>query len=321
MLTDALDGVLSAEDQVRFDLHSKACPNCITMLAEAARGRAWLDLLKEAPPEPSSDLLSRILMQTSGLIEADGKASSRPATQAIGGWLTHASEATTILAPAKPAGSYAAYTAGSTPGGKVLPFRTRAFAALHIRSISHTLLQPRLAMTAAMAFFSIALTLNLTGVRLNDFRLSDLKPASLKRNFYEANAHVVRYYDNLRVVYELESRVRDLQRSSEGEDKASTTGSDTPAAAQPSPAAPQGSDQPSPDNKPGDKQPGSQKPDQKQARPRPGPGTSRREYDKKDRMLQVASAQCAPLRLTSTYRISVRLLPSVIEYLPERGLV
>ena len=31
--------------------------------------------------------------------------------------------------------------------------------------------EPRLLMTAAMAFFSIALTLNLTGVRLTDLRL------------------------------------------------------------------------------------------------------------------------------------------------------
>ena len=36
--------------------------------------------------------------------------------------------------------------------------------------------EPRLLMTAAMAFFSIALTLNLTGVRLSAVRLADLRP-------------------------------------------------------------------------------------------------------------------------------------------------
>src|SRR6516164_7238892 len=57
----------------------------------------------------------------------------------------------------------------------------------------------RLMMTAAMAFFSIALTLNLAGVRLTDLRLSDLTPASLENNvtrqFYGAKTQLVRYYD------------------------------------------------------------------------------------------------------------------------------
>jgi hypothetical protein len=74
----------------------------------------------------------------------------------------------------------------------------------------------RLMMTAAMAFFSIALTLNLAGVRLTDLRLSDLTPASLESNltrqFYGAKSQFVRYYDNLRFVYEVESKMRELRR-------------------------------------------------------------------------------------------------------------
>ena len=74
-------------------------------------------------------------------------------------------------------------------------------------------MQPRLAMTAAMAFFSITLTLNLTGVHLSDLRAADLTPSNLKHSFYHANASVVRYYTNLRVVYELESRVNEIKRN------------------------------------------------------------------------------------------------------------
>lgn len=74
----------------------------------------------------------------------------------------------------------------------------------------------RLMMTAAMAFFSIALTLNLAGVRLTELRLSDLTPASLENNltrgFYSAKTQAVRYYDNLRFVYEVESKMRELRR-------------------------------------------------------------------------------------------------------------
>jgi hypothetical protein len=130
------------------------------------------------------------------------------------------------------------------------------------------MLQPRLAMTAAMAFFSIALTLNLTGVRITDLRASDFKPSSLMRSAYEAKAKVVRYSDNLRVVYELESRVRDLQRSS---DDNGPTGSATPAN-QNDPSASPKPDGTQPDQ---NQKPGSQKQDRKQARP--NPGSSRRE--------------------------------------------
>lgn len=75
----------------------------------------------------------------------------------------------------------------------------------------------RMLMTAAMAFFSIALTLNLAGVRLTKLKLSDLTPANLEMNltrqFYGAKGSLVRYYDNLRLVYEVESKMRDLRRS------------------------------------------------------------------------------------------------------------
>src|SRR5208282_6066241 len=72
----------------------------------------------------------------------------------------------------------------------------------HIRRFA----EPRLLMTAAMAFFSIALTLNLTGVRLSALRLSDLRPTAV-RSFMErrltmASTPIIRYYDHLRFVYE-----------------------------------------------------------------------------------------------------------------------
>lgn len=75
----------------------------------------------------------------------------------------------------------------------------------------------RLMMTAAMAFFSIALTLNLAGIRITDIRLSDLTPASMENNltrqFYGVKSQVVRYYDNLRFVYEVESKMRELRQN------------------------------------------------------------------------------------------------------------
>jgi hypothetical protein len=118
-------------------------------------------------------------------------------------------------------------------------------------------------MTAAMAFFSIALTLSLTGVRITQLKVSDFTPSSLKRSFYDANAKVVRSIDNLRVVYELESRVHDLQRDSDS--------SNTPAPE--SAPAPQNS--PSGDQQPDDQKTPEQKNQQKQSSPRPHSGSSR----------------------------------------------
>ena len=97
--------------------------------------------------------------------------------------------------------------------------------------------QPRFAMTAAMAFFSLALTMNLTGVHLADIHLSDLRPSAVRRSFWGANARAIRYYDNLRVVYELQSRVREMQR--ENGDPADAVPVRSPVPAEPVPV-PQG---------------------------------------------------------------------------------
>ncbi len=66
-------------------------------------------------------------------------------------------------------------------------------------------------MTAAMAFVSIALTLNLTGVRLKNLRASDFTPSGLRRNVVEASASAARNFQNMRVVYQVESRVSELR--------------------------------------------------------------------------------------------------------------
>ena len=76
-------------------------------------------------------------------------------------------------------------------------------------------------MTAAMAFFSIALTLNLTGVQLSDLKLANLRPSAV-RSFMErrltmASTPIIRYYDHLRLVYEVETRMRELRRTTQGE--------------------------------------------------------------------------------------------------------
>jgi hypothetical protein len=126
-------------------------------------------------PEMPGDLMERILGKTSGAV-AD-----------------------------RPLAVFGAPIA-ATPGVLAMPARRMVW-------------DTRLMMTAAMAFFSIALTLNLAGVRITDLRLSELTPASLENNltrqFYGAKSQVVRYYDGLRFVYEVESKMRELRRDEE----------------------------------------------------------------------------------------------------------
>ena len=222
MLPDWMDhaegGEMTPKDRAAFELHIATCPECSQMLADAQRGAALLQMLRSPRPEPSSALMDRILASTSGLAgPAKSRVSGVIALPAIaltsldgaGVEIQSVTPANYILTPA------AAQPTFASPASNVLPFRAPAAGRFSLRAITHTMMQPRLAMTAAMAFFSIALTLNLTGVRLNQLSVSDLKPSNLRRTFYQADASVVRYYDNLRVVYELESRVQDLKRSND----------------------------------------------------------------------------------------------------------
>ena len=246
MLSDALDGILSAAGQATFDLHMAGCPSCAAMFADAQRGAAWMEMLKSPRPEPPAFLLDRILAETSG------KAAAEAAPKIVLGPTDHIR----VPVPPRPLIGRAAFTTVK------LPLRTRITNGF--RSLGQTMLQPRLAMTAAMAFFSIALTLNLTGVRLSELRATDFKPSSIMRSASQAKAKVVQYTDNLRVVYELQTRVRDLQGSSD-DDR-----SIPQSAPQNAPAAnPNGTQQP------GNQNQGPSKPEQKQTKP--NPGSSRRE--------------------------------------------
>ena len=183
LLADALDGALTDEDRASFDLHTAECPLCPVMLGEAEKGQQWLQFLHPEPQIPAG-LLQKILTQTTGT--------------------------------ALPAISASANVA-SIP----IPLVAARAEWKHFAGLRRYV-EPRMMMTAAMAFFSIALTLNMAGVRFTSFKAQDLRPSSLRSNlqrqFYTAKAPVVRYYENLRVVYEVESRMRELRRTSESEE-------------------------------------------------------------------------------------------------------
>jgi hypothetical protein len=179
LLADALDGLLRPEDEATFSSHMSSCAACTAMFEEARQGRQWLEFLSPEPEVPEG-LLDKILAQTGPGHTSEYK-------------LATAGNVVSMPIPA-----------WQKPG---MMGRIRRFA------------EPRLLMTAAMAFFSIALTLNMTGVRLTDFRISNLRPSAV-RSFMErrltmASTPIIRYYDHLRLVYEVESRVKEMRRNSQ----------------------------------------------------------------------------------------------------------
>ncbi len=67
-------------------------------------------------------------------------------------------------------------------------------------------------MSFGMAFFSLSVALSVAGVKVTDLRQVDLRPMAVKRTYYETTGRVVKYYENVRWVYEIESRVRELKK-------------------------------------------------------------------------------------------------------------
>ncbi len=325
LLMDVLDRTATLADQAFFDRHLASCTSCSRMFIDAKRGGAWLEMLRDPRPVPSTALFERILAQTSGAqiigaqtsaveagagtaVEAVGVDEAGappnlfpgavPATNYPGGFIPGAplggppNPAPGAFLYGRPGPGVTGYPgAAGYQGAKVLPFRLRSA----FQSIGQTMLQPRLAMTAAMAFFSIALTMNLTGIRVSELSLSDLQPSNIRKGFHEANASVVRYCDNLRVVYELEARVRDMRRT----DSDSASPSNQPGGSedkiQPQNGSP--NSQPEGDRK---NQSPSAAPSGGQPRSKGGPGTSRREplMPRESRMLAVLGG---PLNFDSFY--------------------
>ncbi len=190
LLADALDGTLSAADAAAFTRHHRECVLCAQMLKETEQGRSWMKYLAVEPEVPA-DLLQKILARTSGGLQPGVAV---PA----------------ISLPARPAWHRV-----------MLPA---------VRQV----MEPRLMMTLAMAFFSIALTLNLAGVKVTDLRAADFQPSRLRANitrqYYSTNEQVTKYYKNLRLVYEMESRVRELRRTTDTEPAPSPQPSPKPPA-------------------------------------------------------------------------------------------
>src|SRR5579863_6874639 len=175
LLTDALDGVLTGSRLDRFQTHVRSCSACGPLFAEVEAGRNWLRDLTEV--EPPVSLVTNILASTTGVdtqrLRVNVAAPSRVS------WIEKA----------------------------------QAWASEAMQPIWATVRQPRFAMSFGMAFFSLSVALSVLGVKPADLRQVSLRPAAIRHTYYNAQARVVRYYENIRFVYEVESRVREFKRN------------------------------------------------------------------------------------------------------------
>jgi hypothetical protein len=77
------------------------------------------------------------------------------------------------------------------------------------------ILQPRLVMGMAMTLLSFSMLERCTGVHVEHIQAADLNPArvwdGVEDKVVRARDRIVKSYENLRVVYEIETRLRDLQ--------------------------------------------------------------------------------------------------------------
>lgn len=186
LLADALDlnaaeaeskvgdaGALSPETRRAFEAHRLSCPVCGPLYAEAREGMLLLRTMAE--PDPPRNLVHNILAATS--LAGSGAKGARE--KAAAGWLV----------------------------------RLR----LGLRPAVVGLLHSRFATSFCMAFFSLSLTLSLAGVKVTDLAKVDWHPSALRKSvvlqYTRIEANVMRYYDNMRVVYEFQSQVQKLKQA------------------------------------------------------------------------------------------------------------
>jgi hypothetical protein len=177
LLTDALDGVLSGAELDRFQAHARICVACGPLLAEAKAGRQWLKGLTEV--EPSANLVASILASTTGVDTQRLRIPAR-APQPRVSWLEHVQAA-------------------------------------YLEPVWAAVRQPRFAMSFAMAFFALSVGLTVAGVKPADLGKISLRPSAIRHTFYATEARVVRYYDNVRWVYEVQAAVRRIKPAAPAE--------------------------------------------------------------------------------------------------------
>lgn len=101
-----------------------------------------------------------------------------------------------------------------------------------VNAILHAIRQPRFAYAVAMTVFSLSLIVNIAGLNLRRLNMHDLNPTTW---VYRANraghllyARAEKFYDDLRIVYEIESRFRSARGENNDQEKQTSKPSPPP---------------------------------------------------------------------------------------------
>jgi hypothetical protein len=175
LLSEAIEGELTTAQKEGFEAHRRTCAVCGPLFAEVLAGQQWLRSLEQV--EPPAHLVHNILAATSGI------------------------SSTRVLA--------ATPEASTTPLGE----RVREWWDSFFAPVAGFVRQPRFVMSFGMIFFSFSIILNTAGVKPADVAKIDLRPKALRHAYNDLQVRVVKYYDNIRFVYEIESKVREIKRA------------------------------------------------------------------------------------------------------------
>jgi anti-sigma factor RsiW len=112
--------------------------------------------------------------------------------------------------------------AHQAPSGRVQqPWRRQSSIGKLLARWLQPFLQPRLVMGMAMTVLSFAMLERCTGIRVQHIEASDLNPVRIwtgaEEKAIRVKDRVVKYYDNLRFVYQIESRLSELQEQASEE--------------------------------------------------------------------------------------------------------
>ncbi len=177
LLAEALDDALPVAARTAFDAHGKSCEVCGPLFAEAWEGMVMVQGLAEL--EPPKNLVHNILAATS-MSKAEAEATAQPGRA---GWAA----------------------------------RVRYDLRRSLKTSLSGAMHSRFAMSFAMAFFSLSITLTLAGVKVTDVQNMVAHPSMLRKNavlgFTHVEAKVASYYENLRLVYQVQAKVRELKKN------------------------------------------------------------------------------------------------------------
>jgi anti-sigma factor RsiW len=99
------------------------------------------------------------------------------------------------------------------------PFETQGIWSRVSAAWLQPLLRPRFAMGMAMTILSFAMLQRCTGVQVQHIQPADLSPIRIwdgvEDKVVRVKDRAVKYYENIRLVYEIETRLKDLQEQQE----------------------------------------------------------------------------------------------------------